>query len=289
MPLNATVPAPSITDLILDPHTSTTINLIFTYLFTFLVLSFLHRNFHRFVRSRQAFALHLIHSISARTVLVTNVPSHLRGDRALADYFEGCGWTVESVSVCREIEPLRRVLQKRTDALLKLEEAWTDWVGNPAAASVQGYDPNIYDPKRSNPTSLTASPRRFGTLIPDLEDQPEGQNLSDSGPSRTASGTTDTNAGWGAGDEEAGQGESASHIHTTRPRPTYRPRWFGNKVDAIEYWEGKFRVADEQVRDLRKKGIFKASHTAFVTFEDVKDAVSASDQGDMRNPTAYIA
>ncbi|WVR04534.1 hypothetical protein IAU60_001541 [Kwoniella sp. DSM 27419] len=268
---NSTTPVtrPSMYDILLDPTTSSTIHLIFTYLFTGLCLYFFHNNFHRFVLSRQTFGLHLIHSISARTVLVSNLPKHLRGDRALADYFENCGWMVESVSVCREVEPVRKVLEKRTAALLKLEEAWVDWVGNPVNRGVEGYDSRIYT-KPTVAGNITASPQPAeAPLIPDL-DEPASSiaNGNDRNDSTAFQGRTESQA-------EDGEGPAHQHIHTTRPRPTYRPRWFGAKVDAIEYWEKEFRVADQEVRELRKKGRFEATHAAFVTFEDVKDAQTA--------------
>ena len=260
--------APALVDVLLDPQTSATINLTFTYLFTILVLIFLHRNFHRFVQARQAFSLHLIHSISARTVLVTNLPSHLRGDKVLADYFENCNWSVESVSVCREVEPLRRVLERRTDALLKLENAWADWVGNPAKG-VTGYDPDHYVKRNKITRSLTASPQRTDALLVDLDDDDNEEPGSRSQTGQSSSSNLNTPR-----DVEAGE-EDHCHVHTTRPRPTFRPRWFGAKVDAIEFWEKQFKEADEKVRMLRKKGKFEASQSAFVTFEHVKEAVSA--------------
>lgn len=215
-------------------------------MFTLLCLSFFHRNFHRFVQARQAFSLHLIHSVSARTVLVTNVPPHLRGDKALADYFESMSWTVESVSVCRDVGKLKKLLDARTNALLSLEAAWTKYVGNPAKQTT-GYTPDVYSGAR-----LTASPQQVGTLIPDL-DEPE------------SNGTAVSN------DAEASE---TSQAVSTNPRPRFRPRWFGASVDAIDYWEKRFRAADESVRSMRKTGQFGATHAAFVTFEDVKDAVS---------------
>ncbi|KAK4686588.1 calcium permeable stress-gated cation channel, partial [Tremellales sp. Uapishka_1] len=263
---NSTIPqptSPSLYDLILDPQTSATLNLLFTYIFTFLVLTFLHRNFHRFIFSRQNFALHLIHSISARTVLVTNLPNHLRGDRALAEYFDGCGWPVESVSVCRSVEPLKRLLEKRTLALLGLESAWTEWVGNPATKEIKNYDPNVYTTKPNG--NLTASPEPAEEpLIPGLDDP-------SATPTPSASGTSSSHDV----EQDLENGEFRQQIHTSRPRPTFRPRWFGSKVDAVDYWEKKFKKADEGVREMRKRGRFDASHVAFVTFEDVKDAQTA--------------
>ena len=243
-------------------------HLIFTYLFTYIVLTFLHRNFHRFVQSRQSFGLHLIHSVSARTVIVASVPKHLQGDRALADYFEACGWTVESVSVCRSIEELRRVLERRTTALLELERAWVEWVGNPVNREVRGYDPEVYS---ARPKTVSPEP-----LIAGLDDDADV-------PSRasTSAATSQNGANGSGADLEAS--ESSVRVHTTRPRPTFRPRWFGAKVDAIEYWERKFQAADEEVKELRKRGRFEATEAAFVTFEDVKDAVSCGCHGQPRH------
>ncbi|WVW78588.1 hypothetical protein I302_100544 [Kwoniella bestiolae CBS 10118] len=276
---------PSLYDVLLDPTTSSTIHLIFTYLFTALCLSFFHNNFHRFVLSRQSFGLHLIHSISARTVLVTGLPQHLRGDRALADYFENCGWMVESVSVCREVEPVRKVLEKRTVALLKLEEAWVDWVGNPAGKSIRGYNSDVYIKPSlagslSNSTSNVASPQRVeARLIPDLEENEEEETPQEPQlTSASANGSSSSNVDLAASQSstvEEGEQRAHVHIHTTRPRPTYRPNWFGNKVDAIEFWEKEFEKADEEVKELRKRGRFEATHAAFVTFEDAKDAQTA--------------
>lgn len=249
-----------------DPQTSSTINLIFTYLFTALTLTFLHRNFHRFVQSRQSFALHLIHSISSRTVLVTEVPKHLRGDKALADYFENCGWAVESVSVVREMETLKRVLESRTNALLKLEGAWTEWVGNPAKG-VEGYDPKLYagsGGKNKQKQGQGASAEGEEPLIAGLDDERQEANQS-------ASEDPDVDV-----DVEGQNGHSCQshqHIHTHRPRPTVRPRPLGSKVDAIDHWEKKFTYADEETRSMRQKARFEATHAAFVTFEDVKSAV----------------
>ncbi len=112
---------------------------MFTYLFTLLALYFIYKNYRRFIRSRQLFSLELVHSIPARTVMVTNLPPHLRGERPLAEYFENMDLAVESVTLCREVGSLQQLLDKRTKALLQLENAWTGYVGNPSI--VEEYDP----------------------------------------------------------------------------------------------------------------------------------------------------
>ncbi|KAK0239676.1 hypothetical protein EDD85DRAFT_765830 [Armillaria nabsnona] len=139
---NGTLPMPPGSDwldLLTDASTYLSIHLIFTYLFTFLALHLTYRNYRRFIRSRQLFSLELVHSIPARTVMITNLPSHLQGERALAEYFENMSLAVESVTVCREVGALKKLLDQRTAALLALERAWATYVGNPS--SVEAYDP----------------------------------------------------------------------------------------------------------------------------------------------------
>ncbi|KII85606.1 hypothetical protein PLICRDRAFT_44934 [Plicaturopsis crispa FD-325 SS-3] len=139
---NNTLPAPGSDwlDLISEANSYLTVHLLFTYLFTLLALRFIHKNYRRFIRSRQLFSLELVHSIPARTVMVTHLPNHLQGERPLAEYFENMGLSVESVSVCREVATLKTLLDRRTKALLKLESAWVKYVGNPS--SVESYDPS---------------------------------------------------------------------------------------------------------------------------------------------------
>lgn len=103
-------------------------------------MRFIYQNYKRFVKVRQLFALELVHSIPARTVLVTGLPNHLRGERALAEHFENMELSVEGVSVVREVGSLKSLLDKRTEALLRLEKTWVDYVGNPS--TVETYDPS---------------------------------------------------------------------------------------------------------------------------------------------------
>lgn len=131
-------------DLASEANAFLFVQLIFTYLFTILTMHFLYRNYQRFIRARQLFSLELVHSIAARTVMVSALPMHLRGERALANYFEAVGLSVESVSVCREVGSLNKLLKHRTDALMHLEAAWTSYVGNPCAA--EAYDPSATGP-----------------------------------------------------------------------------------------------------------------------------------------------
>ncbi|TFK37064.1 hypothetical protein BDQ12DRAFT_713700 [Crucibulum laeve] len=220
---NDTIPFPGHDwyDLISDANSYLSIHLVFTYLFTLLALYFIYKNYRRFIRSRQLFSLELVHSIPARTVLVTNLPNHLQGERTLAEYFENMNMAVESVTVCREVGSLKHLLDRRTKALLALESAWVSYVGNPS--TVEEYDP-----------------------------EDGGLPLVDT--------------------DIEGQSSQARFVVPHRQRPTMRPGWFKPKVDALEYLETQFKEADDLVKERRRKGKFRATQAAFVTFEKMASA-----------------
>ncbi|KAK7001849.1 hypothetical protein R3P38DRAFT_3283648 [Favolaschia claudopus] len=215
---NSTYPGLDWLDLISEANSYLSLYLIFTYLFTLLALYFIYKNYRRFIRSRQLFSLELVHSIPARTVMVTNLPRKLQGERPLAEYFENIGLAVESVTVCRDVGSLKTLIDMRTEALLKLEAAWVSYVGNPS--TVEEYDPEA------------------GVLpLIDVEGGMQQQRL----------------------------------VVPHRQRPTLRPNWFGQKVDALEYLEARFKEIDEKVRK-RRLAKFKATQVAFVTFEKMSSA-----------------
>ncbi|KXN82921.1 hypothetical protein AN958_02004 [Leucoagaricus sp. SymC.cos] len=207
-------------DLISDADSYLSVHLAFTYLFTILALYFIYKNYRRFIRSRQLFSLELVHSIPARTILVTDLPKHLQGERPLAEYFEHMDLAVESVTVCREVGSLEALLDRRTKALLELERAWVDYVGNPS--TVEEYDPE-------------------SSAMPLVDADVEG-------------------------------GTPTKFVVPHKPRPTLRLGWFKPKVDALDYLEKKFKEADELVKKKRRTGRFRASGSAFVTFEKMSSA-----------------
>jgi hypothetical protein len=144
-------------DVIADANSYLSVHLLFTWIFTLVCLRFIYHNYRRFVKARQLFALELVHSISARTVMVTHLPNHLRGERALAEHFENMDLAVESVSVVREVGGLKKLIDERTHALLKLEKAWVEYVGNPS--TIESYDPSDHAILGDNdPNTLEGQP-----------------------------------------------------------------------------------------------------------------------------------
>ncbi|KAF8312131.1 DUF221-domain-containing protein [Clavulina sp. PMI_390] len=142
-------------DMLNDANSIHTLHLFVAYAFTILTLRFLYVNYLSFIRSRQLYSLQLVHSVAARTIMVTDLPEHLRGEHALAIHFEQMDLSVESVSLCRELGSLEGLIQKRTDILLQLELAWTNYVGNPS--EVSDYDPSVNIRNDLSSTTATAS------------------------------------------------------------------------------------------------------------------------------------
>ncbi|KZT00325.1 DUF221-domain-containing protein [Laetiporus sulphureus 93-53] len=155
-------------DLVSDANSYLSVHFLFTYLFTILALRAIHHNYKRFIRARQLFSLELVHSISARTVMVTHLPKHLRSERAVAEYFERMDLSVESVSICREVETLKRLLDKRTATLLKLEAAWVKYVGNPSIIDLERESRRLLDAGEADiePVHPVVPGRRRPTIHP---------------------------------------------------------------------------------------------------------------------------
>lgn len=252
-----------------------TSHLLFTYTFSILALYFLQKNYTRYIPLRQLFSLELAHSIPARTVMVTQLPPHLRSERTLAEYFEGIhlgvgdsagGLGVESVSVVRAVGGMKELLEKRTVALRTLEVAWTKYLGNPVPIegdnAVYGYVPRQEVEKIVDP-NVTPPP-----ISPPIA---EGQLVDVDSPNMLPKSNTDLEAAL------ATSTSFSNHhiINPSRPRPTLRPTFLSQKVDALEYYATEFRKADEEVKK-RRQGKFRPTGVAFVTFESLASAVSSN-------------
>ncbi|GAA6030870.1 hypothetical protein JCM8097_008916 [Rhodosporidiobolus ruineniae] len=289
-----------------------TSHLVFTYLFTILCLVFLHRNWRRYIPLRQLFSLELAHSVPARTVMCTALPPHLRSERALAEYFEGINVSgsavstaeyggglrggpsaagalaVESVTVTRAIGSMRELLERRTAALRKLEDAWARYLGNPVPGegkkAVFGYDREFEVERIVHGLEATSEP------TPDRE----GQN----GAGGRSGRLIDVDGDEGDGEEERHHDEdddlearllappTPTIVNPARKRPTLRPRLFARKVDALDYYAEQFRKADEAVRK-RRKGKFRPTGVAFVTFQSLAAAQIAAQTVHYPSPTEF--
>ncbi|KAM0790961.1 hypothetical protein ACM66B_004266 [Microbotryomycetes sp. NB124-2] len=275
-----------------------TSHLIFTYVFTILAFLFLQRNWRRYIPLRQLFSLELAHSIPARTVMCTNLPPHLRSERALAEYFEGIrmgeaettSLGVDSVTVTRAVGGMRELLDRRTKALKRLESAWTKWLGNSVPVNgknaVRDYDPQVEAAKiveseeggqdDDEDESTSSSPpeqahatrmrRSEGRLI-DLSGEGDDEN-NGNGPRELDDDEIDLEA-------RLLSPQQPTIVNPRKKRPTLRPGWFKRKVDALEYYAEEFRKADDAVV-RRRQGRFRPTGVAFVTFQTLAAAQIAA-------------
>ncbi|KAG0798769.1 hypothetical protein G6F22_003893 [Rhizopus arrhizus] len=117
--------------------------LFFTYLFVFATFYFTFLNYRDYVRIRREFLLRKAKTLSARTLLVTGIPPHLRSDQKLAEYFEKLGiGVVESVHTIRHVGRLLEFIKERTQYLRQLETVYAKYLGNPS--HVPHYDPDEF-------------------------------------------------------------------------------------------------------------------------------------------------
>ncbi|WAQ90618.1 hypothetical protein PtA15_13A16 [Puccinia triticina] len=234
------------------------VHLAFTYFFSLLLLRFLKITYLRFIDTKPIFSLAHHSSVPLRTLLIENLPLHLRNDEALFEYFNDLlRFKVESVNVVRDVSGLVPLLRRRTNALINLEEAWAKWLGNPVRGEAAlNYHPEeelariIYHPRDDQPLNsyLSSSDHNASVRSP--------ANPPDSTPFPT----------------------QPSLLHPSLkqlsavPRPTFRPHWFSRKkVDLIDHLTAEFQQADDLVQ-RRRKGNFRCHSTGFVTFKSFVDA-----------------
>ncbi|BGP27145.1 hypothetical protein JCM10295v2_006109 [Rhodotorula toruloides] len=266
-------------------------HLAFTYIFTILALVFLNRNWKRYIPLRQLFSLELAQSIPARTVMVTSLPPHLRSERSLAEYFEnirlgevdsssrdrdvgdsGC-LAVESVVVTRAIGSMRELLERRTQTLATLEKAWAKYLGNPVPVegkkAVSGYD------REAEVDAILRGPAEAVDADAHAVEEQNG-----GGESSRYGRLIDVDDDEQEEPEDDLEAQLVSRVKSTistpgHKRPTLRPHWFGKKIDALDRYAEQFRKADDAVRK-RRKGKFRPTGVAFVTFQTIASAQVAA-------------
>ncbi|KAJ9127640.1 hypothetical protein QFC24_001050 [Naganishia onofrii] len=284
---------PTLFDIIIDPQTTTSLHLIFTYFFSVLALYLLHKNTHRFLRAKQTFSIARKSTIPARTVLVSAIPRPLRSERALKEYFEHtCGWPVESVQVVRHVgQDLREAIRKRDAAMRQLEHAWWTYTGGSDKGRIRlEEDSSSSSPSRErSPTGQTSgasslhpfalshnstrasspSPEQdTETEIPVLIEDPEDPSPN-WGEVRAEHELPETGHVFAVANETAPETQEATTHAPTRHRPTTRIGGLsflcgagGKKVDAITYWQEEFDRAHRRVCEIRAEHALDAEGDA---------------------------
>jgi hypothetical protein len=120
---------------------------VFTYVFTALAAFIMIRQTVRVLRVRQKY-LGQQNSITDRTVKLSGVPYDLRNEPALKQYIEALGiGQVRKINFCRDWKRLDDMFDHRKKILVKLERAWSEYLGStPAQELFPGSDNNNSGP-----------------------------------------------------------------------------------------------------------------------------------------------
>lgn len=259
--------------------------LIFVYIFTFITFFFLKNSYHEYVYLRAKFLLTQSKMMVSRSIVVTGIPQHLRSDQALAEYYENLGiGPVESCYVVREVQRLETMIKKRASALMKLEEAYAQYWGNPCR--IPGYDPDlILDDVEMYKKVLGLADKRDSSSSDSSsdEDGAEGNEKSKTVKKESTLVRRSKSAKKKLGNTTLFKGlvEPTLGLAKTKAkskRPTVRigGLWglFGKNGDAIEYYTKLFDDLDKIVIERRRSPNYTMTNVAFVTFEHMSSAVS---------------
>ena len=215
------------------------IYVVFAYLFSGAAIYLIVTETNYIIKVRQKF-LSTQSSVTDRTIRLSGIPKHLRSEELIRDTIENLQiGKVERVTLCKQWQELDELLEARMSVLRKLEEAWTVYLG---------YRRNLrkLEPFRP-PPSTTA----------------------DEGHEECESDDNDETTGLIRHREQ----DASEPATPAKSRPTTRI-WYGflklqsHKVDAIDYFEDKLRVLDEQIEEARQKH-YPPSSLAFVTLDSI--------------------
>lgn len=230
---------------------------VFAYLFSILALYMMVAETRRIIEVRQEY-LGSQTTITDRTIRLSGIPSDIQTEDKIKNFIEELDiGRVESVMLCRNWKELDDLVVHRNAILRKAEEAWTVFLGH-----------------RTIERNLESLPI-IQPVPPGPTVEPEDEADHDDVRSRLLANS---------------QVQTAPYA---RPRPKAKLR-FGRfnlrtkEVDAIDYYDEKLRVADDKIRELRKKD-FAPTPLAFVTMDSVAACQMASQALLDPSPLALLA
>lgn len=203
--------------------------LVFTYVFTGLIIYFMRRETLKIIRVRQNY-LGSQSTITDRTIRLSGVPEELRSEEKIKQFLEELEiGKVESVSICRNWEMLDDLMERRANILRKLEEAWAVHLGRQKS---------------------TVEPARQPVHVdPGVDEETTGDHESDNllGDNHIATY-----------DEPRPSAKLWYGFLGLQHK----------KVDAIDHYAEELRKLDDKIKEARKKE-YTATPLAFVTMDSI--------------------
>lgn len=236
---------------------------LFTYVFTAVVVYYLHRQTLKIIDMRQKY-LGQQSSITDRTVKILGIPPLLRDEDLLKRHIGELGiGDVEEAVVVKEWNDLTRLFRLRKQVLRKAECSWVGYLDRLGLSTIYNVAASSVKPVLRDVVSL----QRNG-------------HYSDSEPTeQTDSNLENQTSPQGSIIDSISDHIEESHENNRLPllsdeaelRPHIRKGWFGPKVDAINFYNDQLDVIDKEIRRYRFKE-FAPSSTAFVTMKTVAQA-----------------
>jgi len=206
-----------------------------TWIVSIAVYVFVYYNYKVFTSARQRYYLKLKNTVVARTVMVTSIPIHLQDDKKLASYYESLG--IGEVESAVVYKHVRRLRNAIQRRTTQLRKTEEAYVKWLGnPCTDENYDPKALLKEAEHKTSTNP------------QDDPEAGNID----------------------------PNTNNLKETRP--TVRTGFlglFGEKVDAIDYYNDRFDFFDDLVKQGRRSAYVPTS-VGFVTFANMSSAQLAA-------------
>lgn len=204
------------------------IYVLFAYVFSGLAIYMLLQETNNIIRTRQNYLGNQT-STTDRTIRLSGIPHDLSTEEQIKEFIEGLRvGKVENVTVCRKWRELDELIVERTQVIRELERAWAKCIGYKRLKSDGNTLPLTHHGSQDETTERSG-------LLSESE-----QNYS-------------------------------TGISSNRPKHRV---WYGplklryRTIDALDYFEEKLRIVDENIQNARKKE-YPSTEIAFVTMESI--------------------
>lgn len=264
----------------------------FTYVFTFIITTFLFRQTEFIISIRQRY-LGKQNSITDRTIKLQGIPPMLRDEEDLKRHINTLGiGEVDSVVIVKEWNSLNQLFKERKKILRKLEVYWVGYFNenglrNKSDVLSSSLRPNVGDSFNLNQRSLLYADEDARTPgnnenrnSPRYHDEEAVANRGNSSPNISSSVSRRSSIIDQISDhiENEFPDDSSGHLPLLNDELFKRPKrktglfgLFGPKTDAINYYTKRLEEIDGEIKISRKRE-YPASSSAFVTMNSVSQA-----------------
>ncbi|CAH6719047.1 calcium permeable stress-gated cation channel 1 [[Candida] jaroonii] len=243
---------------------------VFTYIFTGVVIHFLFKQTKKIIDIRQAY-LGKQNSITDRTIKLSGIPPYLRDEIDLKRHIESLNLgEIERIVIVREWNDLNKLFKLRKRCLLKAENYWVRYF-------------EINDIKNKNDmlsTNLHPNLRESINMNPSFVDEVDDETVSEE--------EYINNEGERLMRHSSIINQIADHIDEiddsinnlpllndeTHRRPKIWKKWyntFSPKIDAINYYTEQLDIIDKEIKKARIRE-YPATSSAFITMKTVAEA-----------------